>query len=273
MATDRAPLRLPPTSTPAPEPLWTRAVGVGVRLRPFALVLLAVGAPLGLAAVLLPLRASIPSATVALGLAVLVSILAAVGTRFTAAIAAVSAALSFDGFFTEPYGSLTISRAGDIETTVLLLVGGLVVGQISARNREHRRRISQSRDTLTRIQDIAEMLAAGLDAHEIVAAIAVELQEMLHLRDCWFDATFPNQPGPVIERNGDVSWGRIWWGFDTLGLPGKEITVRVEHQHRRIGRFVLVAEPGTRVSHQQLLAAVTLADQAGTALGAVRASA
>ena len=53
MATDRAPLRLPPTSTPAPEPLWTRAVGVGVRLRPFALVLLAVGAPLGLAAVLL----------------------------------------------------------------------------------------------------------------------------------------------------------------------------------------------------------------------------
>jgi hypothetical protein len=96
---------------------------------------------------------------------------------------------------------------------------------------------------------------------------------MLHLSDCWFDASFPATIGPVIERNGDVSWGRIWWGFDTLGLPGKQITVRVDHQHRHIGRFVLVAEPGTRVSHQQLLAAVTLADQAGTALGAERVSA
>ena len=243
------------------------------RLRPIALVVLAVGAPIALAAGLLPLRGDIPSATVALGLAVLVSIVAALGTRFTAAIAAVSAALSFDGFFTEPYGSLSISRPGDIETTVLLLVGGLVVGQLSARNREHRRRLSQSRDTLARIQTIAEMLASGMDAPEVVNAIALELQDMLHLRECWFDASFPTAIGPVIERNGDVSWGRIWWGFDTLGLPGKEITVRVEHQHRHIGRFVLVAEPGTRVSHQQLLAAVTLADQAGTALGAERVSA
>ena len=90
---------------------------------------------------------------------------------------------------------------------------------------------------------------------------------MLGLRSCWFDASFPDAVGPMIERNGDVSWGRIWWGFDTLGLPGKEISLGVENQHHRLGRFVLVADPGTRVSQQQLLAAVTLADQAGTALG------
>ena len=35
---------------------------------------------------------------------------------------------------------------------------------------------------------------------------------------------------------------------------------------RRLGRFVLVAEAGTKVRHDQLLAAVTLADQAGAAL-------
>jgi Domain of unknown function (DUF4118) len=273
MATDRIPLRVPPTPTTTAQSGWARTVEAGYRVRPVALVLLAVGAPIALAAALLPWRGTIPSATVVLGLAVLVSIVAAVGTRFTAAIAAVSAALSFDGFFTEPYGSLSISRPGDIETTALLLVGGLVVGQLSARNREHRRRVSQSRDTLARIQAVAELLAAGTDGHEVVAAIAVELREMLHLSDCWFDASFPTAIGPVVERNGDVSWGRIWWGFDTLGLPGKQITVRVDHQHQHIGRFVLVAEPGTRVSHQQLLAAVTLADQAGTALGAERVSA
>jgi hypothetical protein len=243
------------------------------RLRPVALIVLAAGAPVALAASLLPLRGDIPSATVALGLAVLVSLLAAIGTRFTAAIAAVSAALSFDGFFTEPYGSLTISRPGDIETTALLLVGGLIVGQLSARNRVHRRRVSQSADNLARIQNIAELLASGEAAHDVVAAVVVELQEMLRLRSCRFDASLPAKAGPEIERNGDVSWGRIWWGFDTLGLPGKEITLRVEHQHQVLGRFVLLAEPGMRVSHQQLLAAITLADQAGTALGVEAAAA
>ena len=227
----------------------------------------AVAAPVALALSLLPLRGQIPSATVALGLAVLVSAVAAIGSRLPAAIAAVSAALSFDGFYTQPYGSVSISNAGDIETTVLLLVGGLIVGQLSARNREHRRRVSQSGDNLSRIQAIAEMLASGVPANDVVAAIATELQDMLGLRSCWFDASFPDAVGPMIERNGDVSWGRIWWGFDTLGLPGKEISLGVENQHHRLGRFVLVADPGTRVSQQQLLAAVTLADQAGTALG------
>ena len=65
-----------------------------------------------------------------------------------------------------------------------------------------------------------------------------------------------------------MSWGRIWWGIDTLGLPGKEITIEVEHDVRRLGRYVLVAEAGTKVRRDQLLAAVTLADQAGAALGA-----
>ena len=117
------------------------------------------------------------------------------------------------------------------------------------------------------LQAIAEMLASGAPADDVVAAVAVELQDMLGLRSCSFDTSFPDAVAPMIERTGAVSWGRIWWGFDTLGLPGKAISLGVENQHHRLGRFVLVAEPGTRVTQQQLLAAVTLADQAGTALG------
>jgi hypothetical protein len=253
---------------PAGRDRWRRTFTIARRIRPVVVVGAAVFAPLVLTAVLLPFRSRLPDATVALGLAVLVSLLASIGTRVTAIIAAVFAAACFDLGFTQPYGSLAISHPQDVETTVLLLIGGLVVGQLSARNRSNRQLAVQTGEDLGHIQAIAETMAAGAAPDEVVAAVAVELESLLGLRNCWFETSQSDRPVPTIDRNGDVSWGRIWWGFDSLGLPGKEITLEVEHDQRRLGRFVLVAEPGTRVRRNQLLAAVTLAEQAGAALSA-----
>jgi hypothetical protein len=86
------------------------------------------------------------------------------------------------------------------------------------------------------------------------------------LRSCRFDHAFADKPRPFIERNGAVSWGSLRWGFDTMGLPTKEVTLVVEHQGLPLGRYVLVAEPGTRVTEDQLIATVALADQVGSAL-------
>jgi len=262
---------LPSAIPPEPESpwhhRWDRTVSVAGTIRPAAVLVAAVVAPIALTAALLAFRDQVPSATVALALAVLVSLLAAIGTRVTAVIAAVSAALCFDFGFTQPYGSLAISHPQDIETTALLLVGGVIVGQLSARNRRNRGLAVRASEDLSRIQAVAELMAAGAAADEVVAAVADELQGLLGLRNCWFETSRPDKPGPTIDRNGNVSWGRLWWGFDTLGLPGKEITIEVAHDERRLGRYVLVAEPGTKVRRDQLLAAVTLADQAGAALG------
>jgi hypothetical protein len=68
-----------------------------------------------------------------------------------------------------------------------------------------------------------------------------------------------------------VSWGALHWGFQTMGLPGKEVSLSVEHQGRPLGRYVLVAEPGVPVNPDALIAAVALADQAGAALAAQNA--
>jgi uncharacterized protein DUF4118 len=257
-----------PASTVPREDARTRVVRLAVRMRPLLLVVVAVVAPVAVAAGVSPFRGNVASATVALGLAVVVSLVAATGTRLTAAITAVSAALSFDFFFTKPYGAFVISGAQDIETTVLLLVGGLIVGQLSARNRMNRRRVAQASAHLSRVQAIAELLASGAPADEVVAAVGDELEGLLRLRRCWFDTAFPSRPTPTIERDGSVTWGHFRWGFNTLGLPGKEITVLVEHRHRRLGRYVLLAHPGAKVTREQLLTTVTLADLAGTALGA-----
>lgn len=256
----------PPAADVSRPPL-TRGISFGARIRPWLLLATAIVVPIAASLGALPFRGNVSAATVALGLAIIVSLISAVGTRVTAVVAAVTAALCFDILFTKPYGSFSISNAADVETAVLLLIGGLIVGQLSARNRTNRGLVVQGSLDLGRIQGIAELMASGAGRDEVVAAVGVELQTLLGLRSCRFETTFPAAPGPTIERNGAVSWGHFWWGIQTLGLPGKEISLIVENQSRRRGRFVLVAEPGTKVTREQLLAAVTLADQAGSALG------
>lgn len=240
---------------------------LAVRLRQLLEVFAAVVVPVGVGAGLAPFRSNISPATAALGMAVAVSLVAALSTRLGGVVAAASAALSFDFFFTKPYGSLSISSAQEIETAILMLVGGLIVGQLSARNRTNKELVVQTNDDFSRIQSIAELMASGATSFEVVAAVGDELTGLLGLRSCRFERSFPDGPAPTIERNGDVSWGRFWWGFRTLGLPGKEVTLVVEHQRRHLGRYVLVAVPGSPVTREQLVAAVTLADQAGAALG------
>jgi hypothetical protein len=225
-------------------------------------------APAAAAVALIPLRSGTPAPTIALVIASVVIVLAATGTRATAAVAAVSASVGFDVFHTRPYGSLAITRAQDIQTTGLLLFVGLVVGQLAAVNRRHRDQAAQSSYDLGRIHAVAEMVAAGEPADQVVLAVANELTDLLALESSRFDLSFSVQPGPFIERNGDVSWGAIRWGFRTMGFPSKEVTLVVEHQSRPLGRYVLVAQPGTRLTEDQLLAAVALADQAGSAIAA-----
>jgi len=137
------------------EDPWTRGLAVASQLRPLLLVVGAIAVPVAVSLAIVPFRSNVPAATVALGLAIVVSLVAAVGTRVTAVIAAFSAALCFDILFTEPYGSFSISNAADVETAVLLLVGGLIVGQLSARNRSHKGLAVQGSIDLGRVQGIA----------------------------------------------------------------------------------------------------------------------
>jgi Domain of unknown function (DUF4118) len=257
----------------SPDTAATGGPPLAVRLRQLIEIFAAVAVPVAVGAGLVPFRSNISPATAALALAVAVSLVAALSTRLGGVVAAASAALSFDFFFTKPYGSLSISSAAEIETAILMLVGGLIVGQLSARNRTNKELVVKTSDDFARIQQIAELMASGASSFEVVSAVADELTGLFGLRSCRFERTFPDSPSPTIERNGDVSWGRFWWGFRTLGMPGKEVTLVVEHQRRRLGRYVLVAVPGSPVTREQLVAAVTLADQAGAALGLEAAAA
>jgi hypothetical protein len=224
--------------------------------------------PVAVTLALVPLRSDIPNATTALVLAVVVIVLAATGTRATAIVAALSAGLAFDVYFTKPYDSLAIAHAEDAEITFLLLALGVVAGQVAARARWHRTRAAEASYDLGRIHAVAEMVAAGEPADQVILAVANELTDLLGLRSCRFDPTFASDPGPFVERFGAVSWGALRWGFATMGLPAREITLVVQHQGHPLGRYVLLPPVGARVSVDQLLTAVALADQAAAAIAA-----
>ena len=93
--------------------------------------------PIALACLLVAVRGVLDRSDLALLMVLAIVAVATSGDRVAAAIAAVSAAASFDFFlFTRPYGSRRVDSAPDIETTLILLGIGLAVGQISIVGRE-----------------------------------------------------------------------------------------------------------------------------------------
>src|SRR4051812_18039255 len=106
---------------------WTSGTGTEV--------VVAVCAPLALSGLLVAVRSQFFATNAALMLVLAVLTAAIVGGRRGGVISAVVAAACFDFFFTRPYYSLAIHGRHDIETTIVLLVVGLVVGELVVRSR------------------------------------------------------------------------------------------------------------------------------------------
>jgi K+-sensing histidine kinase KdpD len=228
--------------------------------------LAAVAAPVGVAAVLTRFRGHLDIADDALLVVVVVVAVACSGRRLAGAVAAVSAALSFDLFLTRPYGSLRITRSSDLLTAVLLLVVGLTVGELAARGRRARRNAADGYGELHWLHSLGEMLAAGDEPHLLMLAAAAQLRQLLVLRECGF---IRHQVGPIttcVTTEGSVAVGREIWPTGDLGLPTKQVHLPVRGNGKTLGYFVLTPTPGYPVPRQRLVAAVSIADLVGAAM-------
>ena len=85
-----------------------------------------------LAAALVPFREDLAGEALALLLVLPVLLGAVTGGRVGGAVSAVCATIGFDFFLTQPYLSMTINSADDVETAILLLIVALVVGTVAA---------------------------------------------------------------------------------------------------------------------------------------------
>ena len=229
-------------------------------------LLAAVVAPIAMALALTPWRDRLDTADNALFLVVVIVAVASTGRRLVALMAALTAALSFDFFLTRPYYSLRITRHQDLITELLLLVLGIAVGELAARGRSHLREATQSKETVTLLHSVTELVAAGREPREVISAALANLQQLLGLEDCYFTRRDPGNLSAHINPKGELTVAGQTWATEDLGLPTSRVDLPVRAQGWLLGHFVLTPTRGRTVEAQRLLTAVAVADLVGAVL-------
>jgi hypothetical protein len=225
---------------------------------------------MAMAGALVSVRDHFALVNVALILILFVLLGAVIGGRVAGVTSAFIAAISMESFHTQPYNSLKINDAADIETTILFLIVGLAIGEIAVRADSIRTAVARHRDELHRVQRVAHLAASGESDDDLVLAVRAELIEDLKLRDCTFEqppftTSYPTLASSGVFRGSDPHDHRVYTkdGFD---LPSTGVELPVVANGRTLGRFVLMPEPGVGVSFERRMVAGALADQLSVVL-------
>jgi K+-sensing histidine kinase KdpD len=236
------------------------------------LVGLAVGGlgALVVALALVPFREDIDNANLALLLVLVVVLAAIVGDRGAAVLAAITGTMAFDFFLTRPYTSMRIESADDIETVIILLAVGVLVGEVAARGRRSRRERERAADAIARVHRVAARIAeGGLDTdgrlRTVVDAVIQEMTALLRLHDCYLEFAPFQWPLPRLERSGAIEASEHQWSSGGFMLPEYGVQLPVLRAGTEVARLVLMGDPDVSVTLEERVVAVALADQLGSA--------
>jgi hypothetical protein len=221
--------------------------------------------PLLVAVLLSLVRDQVSAAASVLILVLVVVAAASTGDRRSALVAALSSGVFFDLFLTQPYGTLAVTNADDVEALVLLMAVGVAVTELALWGRRQQAGASRRLGYLDGVLSAAEKVAAREpDPADLVAVVGSELTELLRLDGCRFAPVAPHLRA-VVQPDGRVRIGERVLDVDRHGLPtDEEILLPVRSGGRQVGGYVLTAATRvTRPSMEQLRVGVLLADQVG----------
>jgi len=131
--------------------------------------------PLVVSAALVPFRSDIANTDVALVLMAIVVAVAANGDRVAGVLAAISAAVWFDYFFTQPYKRFDIAHRADLQTTLLLLMVGIGVTELAVRG-GGRKRAARVEAALRRV---ATLVARAAPPQAVFDAVCEETGQLI----------------------------------------------------------------------------------------------
>ncbi|KOY53673.1 DUF4118 domain-containing protein [Streptomyces sp. XY332] len=240
----------------------------GFRFHDRAALFAALVTPFLVALALVPFRTDLSATNEALIMVVAVVAVAASGTRAAGGLAALSAAAWYDFFLTMPYQQFTISDRDEIQTAVLLLVVGLIVGQLAVRARTLHAAVVTDAAHLSSLEGAARLAEDGAPPDAVVEHVRRELVGLLRLRGCRFEYGALMGHRPRLEHDGSL-WlrheGRITeytaWPTD------HETELRVVGGGHYYGRYLLEPVPGRPLPPEEARqVAVALAAQVGAAL-------
>lgn len=224
------------------------------------------------ALVLVPFREDIDNANLALLLVLVVVLAAIVGDRAAAVLAAITGTMAFDFFLTRPYTSMRIESADDVETVIILLAVGFLVGEVAARGRRSRRERDRAADAVARVHRVAAQIAEGgpLDTEgrlrTVVDEVVRELIALLQLHDCYLEFAPFQWPLPHLERSGAIEASEHQWSSGGFMLPEYGVGLPVLQAGTEVARLVLLGDPEVSVTIEERVVAVALADQLGSAM-------
>lgn len=226
--------------------------------------------PIALSGIMVAFRGELFPTNAALVLVLPVLAAAILGGRLGGVVSAGVATLCFDFFFTRPYYSFAINRRADVETTIVLLAVGLVVGELVVRSRRSQRLAIASRREVDQVRRVAEIAAGAGSRGRLISVVEREVVELLGARGARFErapfaTTLPRLGhGVVTVPGGDADRER------PVG-PANEVELPVWGRGREIGRLVLVLPTdsvGVAIPSADRAIAVTLVDQLGAVLAA-----
>lgn len=255
------PKREPARDAPV-DPGMDAKVATNLRLVGY---LAAVLMPVLVGAALIPLRETITNTNAALVLVVVVVLVALTGGTGPGVTAALIAAGAFDLFLTRPYYRPVIHAADDVETALLLLIVGLLVGLLVAREAQARTRAAGRGQQLDHLRAAIENASRAGSPDELSAATERQLTELLGLRRCRWAPGYHGQADALLARSGRVSGGTEL-RRDLGKLPEHGVEVSVEAGGEELGRFILQPEPDRIVSLEERVTAIAMADVFGLRL-------
>ena len=172
---------------------------------------------------------------------------AVIGGRLAGVTSALTAAIAFDFFYTQPYDSLKINSAADVETTILLLLVGLAMGEIVVRADHIRFAVSGSRRELKSVHRVARLAADGESIEDLISAVSAELTETLGLHRCTYEAPPFTGSYPRLEQTGLITGTNVVQytkqGFE---LPHEGVELPVVVHDQTVGTVRARPDPGSR---------------------------
>ena len=182
---------------------------------------------------------------VTLILVLAVAAVSAAGLRPAGLVAAVTTAIAYDYFWTEPYYSLRIFDTQDILTVLLLVLVGGAIEQLSWWAGRQRAVATRRLDYLTALRNAAEPLAPETHAATL-DAISDTVSKVL---DADSSRLVLNEPLPatVLHSDGTVTRAGTMMDPDRDGLPTDDVIA------------IPVPRPGSRPAYLAVTAATHVA--------------
>lgn len=145
-------------------------------------------------------RDSLGVTNVGLTMVLVVLLTSLVGGRVAGIVTAVTAALSFNYFHTQPYQSLAVAAREDVIAVVLLGCVALVAAEVGARSREHRAELRRR----MLADDVLDAASQALSGGAPLAAVWPDVERFLLQSGCrsvtLLEAGLTTRPGQPGER-------------------------------------------------------------------------